>query len=74
MNARHRLETKRANKTLDRLYKAENNKIVQRILKTINNKTINKDKKRGATNTHTHTHKKENNTAQQQLKSNQQSC
>ena len=63
MNARHRLETERANKTLDRLYKAENNKMVQRILKTI--KTINKDKKRGATNTHTHTHKKENNTAQQ---------
>jgi len=52
----HRLEAKRANKTLDRLYKAENNKIMQRILKTINNKTINKDKKQGATNTHTKKH------------------
>lgn len=45
LNARHKLETKRANKTLDKLYQAENNKIMQRILKAIINKTISKDKK-----------------------------
>ena len=63
LNARHKLETKKANKTLDKLYQAENNKIMQRILKAIINKTISKDKKNKST-----TNTKNKNTAQQPAK------
>ena len=45
LNARHKLETKRTNKTLDNLYQAKHNEIMQRILNAIINKTISKDKK-----------------------------